>query len=76
MDLNTILEKYGLSKDTAKEYITTITYLNQTKTAEEIGVSRDTVNRYKNAFAQMKPEERSLIIASLAQERLLEQATE
>jgi len=76
MNLNTILEKYGLSKDTAKEYIDTITYLNQTETAEEIRVSRDTVNRYKNAFAKMKPQERSLIIASLAQEKLLEQATE
>ena len=76
MNLDQILEKYGLTRRTTTEYIDAITRLNQTQTAEELGVSRDTVNRYKNAFAEMSAQERSLLIASLAQDKLLEQATE
>jgi len=76
MNTQTVLEEYGLSRETAQQYIDAITRLNQTQTAEELGVSRDTVNRYKNAFAEMTTQERSLLIASLAQDKLLEQATE
>ena len=76
MNTQTVLEEYGLSRETAQQYIDAITRLNQTQTAEELGVSRDTVNRYKNAFAEMTAQERSLLISSLAQDKLLERSTE
>jgi hypothetical protein len=76
MDVDTILEKYGLTRDIAKQYIDAITRMNQTKTAEELDVSRDTINRYKNAFNQMKPSERLLLISTLTQERLLEHSVD
>jgi hypothetical protein len=75
MDVDEILEKYKLEQDTVTQYINTITHSNQSETAEEVDVSRQTINRYKNAFAQMKPEERLLIISTLTQQKLLEQAT-
>jgi len=76
MEADRILNKYDLSKETAAQYIDAITRMNQSETAEEIEVSRQTVNRYKNVFAEMNAQERSLLIASLAQDKLLEQATE
>jgi len=76
MNTQTVLEEYGLSRETAQEYIDAITRMNQTQTAEELDVSRDTVNRYKNAFAEMSPRERILLIASLAQDKLLDYVTE
>lgn len=75
MDVDEILGKYKLEQDTVTQYINTITHSNQSETAEEVDVSRQTINRYKNAFAQMKPEERLLIISTLTQQKLLEQAT-
>lgn len=75
MDVDEILEKYKLEQDTVARYINAITHSNQSETAEEVDVSRQTINRYKNAFAQMKPEERLLIISTLTQQKLLEQAT-
>jgi DNA-binding XRE family transcriptional regulator len=76
MKIDQILSKYSLTRDTTTDYINAITRMNQTETAEELDVSRDTINRYKNAFVQMTREERALVIASLTQEKLLEQATE
>ena len=76
MDVDTILEKYGLTRDIANQYIDAITRTNQTKTAEELNVSRDTVNRYKNAFNQMNSSERLLLISTLTQQRLLEQSVD
>lgn len=73
MDVDEILDKYGLSRSTTTQYIDAITRLNQTQTAEEIDVSRDTINRYKRAFQQMKPRERSQLIASLTQDKLLQE---
>ena len=75
MDVDEILGNYTLEQDTVTQYINTITHSNQSETAEEVDVSRQTINRYKNAFAQMKPEERLLIISTLTQQKLLEQAT-
>jgi DNA-binding XRE family transcriptional regulator len=71
-----VLSKYSLSEETAAGYIDAITRSNQTQTAEELGVSRDTINRYKNAFNEMKPEERLLLISALAQDQLLDQTTQ
>lgn len=76
MNTDEILDTYGLTRETATEYIDAITQMNQTETAEELGVSRDTVHRYKKAFEKMTANERHLLIASLLQNRLLEHATE
>jgi len=38
-----ILERYGLTRDTAQRYIDAITRLNQTEAADELDVSRDTI---------------------------------
>ena len=76
MDTKTVLDKYGLSRETAAKYIDAITRSNQTQTAEELDVSRDTINRYKNAFSEMDAQERLLLISTLTQEKLLDQATE
>lgn len=76
MDAQKLLKEYGLSRDTAAKYIGAITRQNQTQTAEELNVSRDTVTRYKNAFNQMNAQQRLLLISSLTQEKLLDQATE
>ena len=76
MDTKTVLEEYGLSRETAAKYVDAITRQNQTQTAEELDVSRDTVNRYKNAFQEMSAQERLLLISTLTQEKLLQHATE
>lgn len=70
-----VLAKYSLSKEVAAGYVHLITYQNQTETAEELDVSRDTVNRYKNSFAEMSAEERLLLISAFAQDQLLDEAT-
>ena len=76
MSIKQVLEKYGLSREIAARYIDAITRSNQTQTAEELDVSRDTVNRYKNAFQEMNAQERLLLISTLTQEKLLDQAAE
>jgi hypothetical protein len=76
MDTQTVLEEYGLSRETAAKYVDAITRSNQTQTADELDVSRDTINRYKNAFRKMDAQERLLLISTLTQEKLLDQATE
>jgi len=72
MNIDDILETHGLTRDTAHAYIDAITRMNQSQTADEIGVSRDTINRYKHEFSEMSSQERALLIASLFQEQLLE----
>lgn len=74
MDVQMLLDEYGLSRETAAEYIDAITRYNQTQTAEEVSVSRDTINRYKRAFDQMTDRERTLLITSLTQAKLVEQS--
>jgi DNA-binding XRE family transcriptional regulator len=76
MDTKTVLDEYGLSRETAAKYVDAITRSNQTQTAEELNVSRDTINRYKNAFSEMDAQERLLLISTLTQEKLLDQATQ
>lgn len=68
-DIDDLLAQYGLSRDTATAYIDAIIRQNQTETADELQVSRDTVNRYKNAFREMTAEERAFVVASLFDER-------
>jgi hypothetical protein len=76
MNPDQILEKYGLTRATTTEYIDAITRMNQTQTADELNVSRDTINRYKNAFAEMSQRERTLLITSLVQDRLFDYVSE
>lgn len=76
MDVDEILEKYGLTRDTATKYIDAITRQNQTQTAEELQVSRDTINRYKKAFARMNSMERHQLIATLTTDKILQNATD
>jgi hypothetical protein len=76
MDTQTILEKYGLTRETTARYIDAITRSNQTQTAEELDVSRDTINRYKNVFSKMSAQERLLLISTLTQNQLLDHVTE
>ena len=71
-----LLDKYSLTRDNAAAYIDAIVRLNQTETAEETGLTRQTVNRYKKAFAAMDAEERAFLIASLFDERWRELVSE
>jgi len=73
MDVDKILNKHNLDRDTATRYIDAITRFNQSETADEINVSRQTVRRYKDAFTEMSQRERTLLLASLTQENLFEQ---
>jgi hypothetical protein len=75
-NIKKILSKYSLTEETATKYIDAITRMNQTQTADELNVSRDTVNRYKNAFKQMTPLERTYLITALTQDNLLEHTAE
>lgn len=58
-----------MTRDNAVAYIDAIVRKNQTETAEETGLTRQTVNRYKKAFAAMDAEERAYLIVSLFDER-------
>lgn len=64
-----LLEQHSMTRDNAVAYIDAIVRKNQTETADETGLTRQTVNRYKKAFAQMDAEERAFLIASLFDER-------
>lgn len=64
-----LLEKYSLTRDNAAAYIDVIVRMNQTETAEETGLTRQTVNRYKNTFDEMVAEERAFLIATLFDEQ-------
>lgn len=68
-EIDRILSEYGLTRANATAYIDTVIRKNMSQAAEEIGVSTDTVHRYKRAFARMSEEERALLITSLFDER-------
>lgn len=67
-----ILSKYGLTRDTAQQYIDGVVRLNRSQTADELNMSNDTVHRYKRAFNQMSQRERTILIAQLFLDNLLE----
>jgi DNA-binding XRE family transcriptional regulator len=75
MELDEILSKYSLTRDTAAQYIDAITRMNQTQAANQLDVSRDTINRYKKAFSKMDAQERLQLISSLAHDKLLQHTT-
>lgn len=68
-DIDRILSSYGLTRPNATAYIDAVIRMNMSQAAEEIGVSTDTVHRYKRAFAEMTAEERALLITALFDER-------
>jgi hypothetical protein len=72
MDIDNILNRYNLTRETARRYIDAIIQLNQSQAADEAQVSRQIINTYKNAFQQMTDTERAALISSLAHETLLE----
>lgn len=67
-----ILSKYGLDRGLAQAYIEKAVYLNQTDTAEAMGVSRQTVRNYKEKFEEMNRGERVYLIAQFGEECLMD----
>lgn len=68
-DVDDLLARHGLTRDTAAAYIDAIVRMNQTEAADDIELSRPTINRYKNEFDDMTAEERAFLIATLFDER-------
>lgn len=67
-----ILSKYGLTRETAQRYIDGVVRLNRSQTADELNMSGDTMHRYKRAFQQMSEQERTIVIAKLFLDELVE----
>jgi hypothetical protein len=67
-----ILSKYGLDRRLAQDYLKNVVYLNQTETADAMGVSRQTVQRYKEKIGEMTQGERVYLLAQLGEESLME----
>lgn len=72
-DLDDLLSRHGLTRDTTTAYIDAVIRMNMSQTAAELDVSTDTVHRYKRALARMTEEERAFLIATLFQEKILGQ---
>lgn len=72
MDVDDLLSEYGMERGLAQDYIEHTLFLNQTKTAEAMDVSRQTVQRYKNIFGEMSRGERIYLLAQLGEESLME----
>lgn len=72
MDVDEILQRYNLTRDTARKYIDAIVQQNQSQAADDAGISRRTVNTYQRAFHDMTDTERATLISALAQENLID----
>lgn len=57
-----------MERETAKRYVEAIIRLNQTETAEEIEVARQTVQNYKKAFSEMSQGKRAFVLHKLVEE--------
>lgn len=68
-----ILKRYGLKRDLTANYIDAIVRMNQSETADAIGVSRQTINRYKTTFREMTPQERLRVLSRLTQDALFDE---
>jgi RNA polymerase-interacting CarD/CdnL/TRCF family regulator len=71
-----ILSEYSLTRETAEDYVDAIVRMNQVDTAEEAGVSKETIRKYKNKFEEMQPMERAVLISELMRERYHEKYQE
>lgn len=72
MDVDEILQRYSLTRDTARKYIDAIVQQNQSQAADDADISRRTVNTYQRAFHDMTDLERAALISALAHDNLLE----
>lgn len=63
LDLDDILDKHGLERGHLADYVDAIVRSNLSTTADEMDVSPTTMYKYKNAFADMTPLERSFVIS-------------
>lgn len=64
--------RYLLREHTEGDHVVASVRLNQTKTGEEIGVSKATIRKYKNAFSDMTSEERALVLDAVTAGRRAE----
>lgn len=71
LEVDDILDRYNLTRDTAARYIDAIVRMKQSQAADGVEVSHQTINRYKNVFEKMSEPERLIVISSLAHEILL-----
>jgi polyhydroxyalkanoate synthesis regulator phasin len=76
MDVDDILNRYNLTRETARQYIDTIVRFNQSQAADEADVSRRTFNNYQRALREMTDTERAALVSALAHETLIEHITD
>lgn len=70
LSVDEILDEYNLTRAAAATYVDAITRLNQTQTAEVVGVDVRTINqKHKKAFNAMSAAERAMVIASVMRDR-------
>lgn len=67
-NVDEILKRYSLQRDTARKYIEAAVMANGKETAQQIGVSRRTISNYKNGFKAMSEKERIKVIHELVKE--------
>jgi len=65
-----ILEKYRLDEQIAFDVFMSLTHSTMREIAEDAGISRNTVQNYKNKFRDMHPDERLLLYRYLIEEEL------
>ncbi len=68
-DVEEILSRYGLDREMAMEYVDAIVRMNQSEAADEVDVSRMTIQRYKEKFGEMRESERAFLISYLSAEK-------
>jgi response regulator of citrate/malate metabolism len=64
-----ILSRYGIDRETAMDFVDAIVRMNQSEAADEVGVSRPTIRRYKEKFGEMGESERAFLISYLSAEK-------
>jgi hypothetical protein len=64
-----ILNKHGMTKETALKYVDGVVRRNNVETAEIMDMSDETVKRYKDKFDRMSETERWIVIAELSQRK-------
>ncbi|MDY6777167.1 MAG: hypothetical protein SVU32_00750 [Candidatus Nanohaloarchaea archaeon] len=67
MDVSTVLERYGLTRETARNYVLNAVGNNLTETSEAMGVSYRTAARYREAFQEMSVAERATVLNGLTE---------
>jgi len=64
-----ILNKHGMTEDTALKYMDGVVRRNNVETAEIMDMSDETVKRYKNKFDRMSETERWIVLGELSQRK-------